>query len=1178
MARQHIDYTTSALSPPNAPADDGLDTGSADATAIRPVIDGQPAQAAVFKRPSENLRTRTEKIRTELENLKYLSDADRALLLTGPGSITWNGQGPGAFPLGTFQLTPATSLTVKPFLAPATSIPSRLIICAGTIAQITFRTIRTAGSAPRAYSGANDITIDFQPVSVGTGTVIVTATGTPANNVHVQYDSHPTTFTTVDQTVGNSLIQQFNASAVALSLGLEAVFEGGGTPPEVGYPPPPLVSAAAKIDTYISAPEKATRFMSGAADAEKHVIPETQLVTFFTDPLNALIDGDTLCIRYEDLVMSPTDGGRRQSIADLPENNLTIPAGSLFLLRRFPDRLPLAIPVCAVAGGQLVFINGRVYGAGESGPLVASGASYQGSNAAPNSWADNTVLSGTMPVSFETALDTIIQTLGAVTSPSGAHKVGIPAISGSPISAPAGGVHAAISNVITGANTHINNGTGAHAASAISYAGNTNVSATDVEGALDELDNEKAGIALANTFTQTNTFAEVHTTGNVGVRTATPGAPLDVAGQNNWDTSSTEGDFRIGNPTYRIKMGIATGGGGAGAATIAAQGGLNLLQLGAGTTLSDQQALRVTGGNVGVGVNPTEKLTVDGNTSVPAANDFKYATARTRTVWYSPSEMQLLTPGTQNLTRGVGSGQKQINHGITRVSMEQRDIVDASSNGSDTVLMFWSNTWGKSRARIVIPVRGIPSGATVTAIRVLGEQAGNGAGLVNSISAEVRLKTRGIGAGFNINGPTILTPGGTPSATGWTPVDLTTGAFTHSINHNSNLHEIQVDIILDYKQTNTMQTGSANSAWGAAASPTLNGCFIATGGHDNFTPTVTSNEAFLIDPRIGITKTLATMATPRAFHSQRTIEKDNAVFVVGGRNHALVATGSVEVYYPSSNTWNAVGTATAGRYPTLIPNPASDGIYSVGGSLVGGGNTAVVEEIKASGVTTRASLPIALRQHAMSYVQHVGTRRLMVTGGLDGFSSAQTTSYFYHPEADSWATGGGTQNMTAARYGHAQLTLSNGFIFVAGGNNASAEMYNPFIGRWITLAGHAALGNANSRDGENHLIEVPGGVIYATPDTPFLYYDFRTNVWTRIESTRHGSTATFIDGTGINSAAAVSESGTVLNYGTYLTGQERTVWVMDPNIPSVTNARLGIGFRLSGVALEYSYTNVNSET
>jgi hypothetical protein len=45
--------------------------------------------------------------------------------------------------------------------------------------------------------------------------------------------------------------------------------------------------------------------------------------------------------------------------------------------------------------------------------------------------------------------------------------------------------------------THIADTSGAHAASAISYNGSTNLAASNVEAALDELDTEKAAIALS---------------------------------------------------------------------------------------------------------------------------------------------------------------------------------------------------------------------------------------------------------------------------------------------------------------------------------------------------------------------------------------------------------------------------------------------------------------------------------------------------------------------------------------------------------------------------------------------------------------------------------------------------------------------------------------------------------
>jgi hypothetical protein len=440
MARQHVEYKIAGVD---------KDSGEEDLTAIKPVADGEPAQAAVFKRPSENLRTRTEIIRDELEDLKYLSDADKATLLTSTGSITWNG-----LPTGTFTAT--NNLVLRPFLAPAASTASRLIIGANTASQITIRT-RQDGVAgqPRAYNGANTISFDFTPLA--DNPILITVDGTPANNFHVRYDSNPVTGTTNAQ-----LIAALQANGTFVALGLEAVVEGSGVPIEVGFPTPPAHVGSDKV--IISGPEQATRFMSGAADAEHHIITPAQLVTFFGDALNQLAEGDVIAVQYDALVMSPTYGGRRQSLNEAAEGYTALDAGdNLFLLRRFPNRVPGALPLCAVVNGTLIFVNGRSFIGGETGPLVSAGASYQGSPAAPNSWADGTVVAG--PVSFESALDTIIQTLGtkAGLTP-GAIKVGF---------TPSG-----------------------------------NIAANTVKGALEELDGDKASLALPNnTFTNTNTFS-----------------------------------------------------------------------------------------------------------------------------------------------------------------------------------------------------------------------------------------------------------------------------------------------------------------------------------------------------------------------------------------------------------------------------------------------------------------------------------------------------------------------------------------------------------------------------------------------------------------------------------------------------------------------------------------------
>jgi hypothetical protein len=78
----------------------------------------------------------------------------------------------------------------------------------------------------------------------------------------------------------------------------------------------------------------------------------------------------------------------------------------------------------------------------------------------------------------------------------------------------------------------------------------------------------------------------------VGIANNDPAVRLDIGGGNNWDLINGEGDLRIGNPAYRIKMGIALGGGGVGSATIMQAGGVGVLNLGA----QSKEMLQLNGG------------------------------------------------------------------------------------------------------------------------------------------------------------------------------------------------------------------------------------------------------------------------------------------------------------------------------------------------------------------------------------------------------------------------------------------------------------------------------------------------------------------------------------------------------------------------------------------------------
>lgn len=87
-----------------------------------------------------------------------------------------------------------------------------------------------------------------------------------------------------------------------------------------------------------------------------------------------------------------------------------------------------------------------------------------------------------------------------------------------------------------------------------------------------------------------------------------PRSTLDLKG-GLWDVTSTEGDFRIGDDTYRLKVGVATGGGGAGDTRIRAVGGTNRIMIGGGAN----DVLTINDQFVGIGtITPSTELEVMG--------------------------------------------------------------------------------------------------------------------------------------------------------------------------------------------------------------------------------------------------------------------------------------------------------------------------------------------------------------------------------------------------------------------------------------------------------------------------------------------------------------------------------------------------------------------------------------
>jgi hypothetical protein len=110
----------------------------------------------------------------------------------------------------------------------------------------------------------------------------------------------------------------------------------------------------------------------------------------------------------------------------------------------------------------------------------------------------------------------------------------------------------------------------------------------------------------------TNNQFLIRALGGVGIGTTTPASPVDILG-GRWDLINSEGDFRIGSPAYRLKIGVATGGGGSGDTRIRAQGGTSRIMLGSDTN----DVLTVLGTRVGIGtITPSSSLHVVGDTRI----------------------------------------------------------------------------------------------------------------------------------------------------------------------------------------------------------------------------------------------------------------------------------------------------------------------------------------------------------------------------------------------------------------------------------------------------------------------------------------------------------------------------------------------------------------------------------
>jgi hypothetical protein len=349
MSNQYVDFKHAG------------DTGErGDIEAIEPYSNDEPVSETVLQRPPENLRYRSEILRSETEKQLYLQDSDMRWVITqgtqlGPGAglelpgVIWDAS------TGSFILT--DDVVIQPLNTPSEDKKETGIFSFDDTFNVVDFLIETVYFD---YEGANRLQIIWEEKATG---------DIPGGNCSAAFEGSPIHIIRIlIRNDGLTMGTHVDAALTALINPAANGFYYNGFAGILGT----FVTLANMTDP-VAAPVSPYEFdFSKTFDREMHWLETGQVVDFFTGPpAKSLADGDTLSIYYP-LLSNPLGiDGRRQATPGTgsPPPNTDVLASQLFITSENPEKIPLAIPLCKRIGDDLFWLDGTVVKGDAAGPV-----------------------------------------------------------------------------------------------------------------------------------------------------------------------------------------------------------------------------------------------------------------------------------------------------------------------------------------------------------------------------------------------------------------------------------------------------------------------------------------------------------------------------------------------------------------------------------------------------------------------------------------------------------------------------------------------------------------------------------------------------------------------------------------------------------------------------------------